>query len=121
MLIAKLDRLARDVHSLLGLEKAGADFIAADMPHANRLTVGIMALVAEEEARTTSGRTKAALAGTKARRRAIGKFKARVKRRSYRGWCTGGLVSAGGTASGESCALSRRRTARRRDFPAAAR
>lgn len=49
LLIAKLDRLSRDAHFLLGLEKAGIDFIAADMPNANRLTVGIMALVAQQE------------------------------------------------------------------------
>lgn len=67
LLIAKLDRLARDAHFLLGLEKAGIEFLASDMPCANRLTIGVMTLVAEEEARATSARTKAALAAAKAR------------------------------------------------------
>jgi DNA invertase Pin-like site-specific DNA recombinase len=67
LVIAKLDRLSRDAHFLLGLEKAGIDFVAADMPNANRLTVGIMAMVAEEERRMISRRTKDALQAAKRR------------------------------------------------------
>ena len=69
LVIAKLDRLSRNAHFLLGLKEAGVDFVAADLPTANRLTVGIMAMVAEVEGRMISERTKAALAA--ARRRGV--------------------------------------------------
>jgi DNA invertase Pin-like site-specific DNA recombinase len=78
LVIAKLDRLSRDAHFLLGLEKAGVDFVAADMPHANRLTVGIMAMVADEERRMISARTKAALAEAKKRGKKLGGFRGNV-------------------------------------------
>ncbi len=62
LVIAKIDRLSRNAAFLLNLRDAGVDFVAADMPNANRLTVGIMAMVAEAERDAISARTKAALA-----------------------------------------------------------
>ncbi len=67
LVTAKLDRLARNVHFLSGLMEAGVEFVCCDMPSANRLTLHIMAAVAEDEAKRISERTKAALAAYKAR------------------------------------------------------
>ena len=67
LVIAKIDRLSRDAHFLLGLQKAGVRFVAADMPEANEMVVGIMAVVAQAERKMISVRTKAALAAAKAR------------------------------------------------------
>lgn len=67
LVIAKLDRLARSVYVTTELHRSGVEFVATDSPVANRLTIQILAAVAEDEARRISERTKAALAAYKAR------------------------------------------------------
>lgn len=67
LVVAKLDRLARNVAFVSALMEAGVEFVAADMPTVNKLTIHILAAVAEEEARLISARTRAALAAAKAR------------------------------------------------------
>ncbi|MCB2021722.1 MAG: recombinase family protein [Burkholderiaceae bacterium] len=67
LVIAKLDRLSRNAALLLALRDSGVRFVAVDMPEANDLTVGIMALVAQAEREAISRRTKEALAVAKAR------------------------------------------------------
>jgi DNA invertase Pin-like site-specific DNA recombinase len=67
LVIAKLDRLARNVFFISSLMESGVDFVACDNPHATRLTIHILAAVAEHEREMISARTKAALAAAKAR------------------------------------------------------
>lgn len=67
LIIAKLDRLARNVHFVSGLMESGIDFVACDNPHANRLMVHILAAFAEHERELISQRTKDGLAAAKAR------------------------------------------------------
>ncbi|MCO4881559.1 recombinase family protein [Paraburkholderia caribensis] len=72
LIIAKLDRLARNVHFVSGLMEAKVKFVAVDMPEANELTIHIMAAFAEHEAKRISERTKDALRAAKARGVALG-------------------------------------------------
>ncbi len=72
LVIAKLDRLARNAAFVLNLRDSGVDFVACDMPDANKLTIGIMALVAEQERDWISERTKAGLAAAKRRGTQLG-------------------------------------------------
>ena len=65
LLVAKIDRLSRNLHFVTSLQAANIDFIACDMPSANRLTIHIIAAIAENEAQLISQRTKQALAEKK--------------------------------------------------------
>jgi DNA invertase Pin-like site-specific DNA recombinase len=76
LVIAKLDRLARNVHFISGLMNSDVEFVAVDMPSANRLTIHILAAVAEHEREMISQRTKAALAAAKARGTKLGNSRA---------------------------------------------
>jgi DNA invertase Pin-like site-specific DNA recombinase len=66
LLIAKLDRLSRNVSFIFSLRNSEVDFVACDIPDANTLTVGIMAVLAQHERELIGQRTKAALAAKKA-------------------------------------------------------
>ena len=72
LLIAKLDRLARNVHFISGLLESRVDFVCADMPDADRTFLQMMAVFAEYEARKISERTKAALSALKSRGAKLG-------------------------------------------------
>ena len=67
LVIAKLDRLSRNVHFISGLMERKIDFVACDMPSANAFMINIYAAVAQEERRMISERTKAGLRAARER------------------------------------------------------
>lgn len=86
LVIAKLDRLSRNVAFLAALQECGARFTAADMPEADEFTVHILAAVAQRERKLISERTKAALAAAKARGTRLGNpYGAEAIRRAAKG------------------------------------
>jgi DNA invertase Pin-like site-specific DNA recombinase len=84
LIIAKLDRLARNVHFISGLMESKVDFVAADNPHANRLMVHMLAAFAEHEREQISQRTMAALQAAKARGVRLGRNGAERLAPAYR-------------------------------------
>jgi DNA invertase Pin-like site-specific DNA recombinase len=75
LVIAKLDRLTRNVAFLANLMEAGVEFVACDNPHATKFTVHILAAVAEHEREQIAARTKAALAASKERGKVLGGYR----------------------------------------------
>jgi DNA invertase Pin-like site-specific DNA recombinase len=93
LVVAKLDRLARNVHFLSTLMESGVEFIACDMPSANRMTIQILAAVAEDEAQRIRSRTKDAW-----------------QQRKSRGWQFNGEMPANGWQSNQSAAAKFRKS-----------
>ncbi|WP_126172602.1 recombinase family protein [Altericroceibacterium xinjiangense] len=85
LVVAKLDRLSRNVAFLATMQDSRVKFIAADMPDANELTVHILAAVAQAERKAISKRTKEALAAAKARGQKLGNPNGAAALRRYQG------------------------------------
>src|SRR5436305_10116822 len=81
LVIAKLDRLSRNLAFIAALMDSGVEFIAVDNPHANKLTIHILAAVAQHEREIISARTSAALQAAKARGKRLGNPKLSEARR----------------------------------------
>lgn len=84
LVIAKLDRLSRNLAFIAALMDSGCEFVATDNPHATRLTLHILAAVAEHERQMIADRTKAALQAAKARGVRLGRTGAECLAPKYR-------------------------------------
>jgi DNA invertase Pin-like site-specific DNA recombinase len=80
LIIAKWDS-SRDAHYLLGLQKSGVKLVVADNPNAAELTIGILAVIAEDEVKRISDRVTRALAAAKARGQVLGAYDKKDKNR----------------------------------------
>jgi DNA invertase Pin-like site-specific DNA recombinase len=98
LIIAKLDRLARNVAFISNLMESGVEFTAVDFPQANRLTIHILAAVAEHEAAMISARTKAALGAAKVRGVTLGGDRGNIAAEASKGAQASAAVR-GATAS----------------------
>ena len=87
LLVAKLDRLSRDVHFIAGLRKDGINFTSCDMPDANQFTINVMAAMAEQEREMISELTKTALAVAKEKGVKLGASNPKIKKALIgKGW-----------------------------------
>lgn len=82
LIVARVDRLGRDVEEIAGIVKLNIDLVVADNPHANRFTIHIMAAVAEEQRRTISENTKLALQAAKRKGRILGRHGKTLSRKN---------------------------------------
>ena len=80
LVIARLDRLSRNLEMISRLMESGLEFVAVDFPHANRFTIHILAAVAEYESNLNSERMKVVLAAAKARGALLGRQRRNVTR-----------------------------------------
>jgi len=85
LVIAKLDRLARNVHFISGLLESGVEFVACDNPNANKMMVQMLAVFAEHEREMISRRTREALKEAKARGVKLGSYGKELGRRNKEG------------------------------------
>jgi DNA invertase Pin-like site-specific DNA recombinase len=84
LIVARLDRLGRDVAEIAGIVKSPVEVIVTDNPHANRFTIHILAAVAEEQRRTISENTRAALQAAKKRGKKLGKYGKHLAKKNKR-------------------------------------